>query len=282
MTQNPPPHSSARATSTAAVAATCDHCGYDDRWVLHNVRLRGKYLKLCTSCVLKLHPTSFCPTCFCLHEPSAIPSSSTSINKTLTCFKCSSLSHLTCVPPNVPKSPYLCPPCSNPSFKFFDFQKPRKGQSNGGDCSDSKKVPEEGDGQAIDERAAKIFLAAARIAASSMNKAAAVAKVDAERRVKEAAVARKRAKEAIDHVMALSARMSRRNSNPNLNQFSNGVMMGRANNGVGAPPDIKNVGHQITNGPMAGLSGPSHLQNGGNANGSDKNHGRRGGGGTGP
>lgn len=184
------------------------------------------------------------------------------------------------MPPNVPKSPYLCPPCSNPSFKLFDFRKPRKGQSNGGDCSDTKKVPEEGEGQAIDERAAKIFLAAARIAACSINKAAAVAKVDAERRVKEAAVARKRAKEAIDHVMGLSARMSRRNPNSNPNPVSNGVMMGRANNGVGAPPaDITNVGRPSLNGlvAVAGLLGPSHLQNGGSANGSDKNHG-----GTGP
>lgn len=47
---------------------------------------------------------------------------------------------------------------------------------------------------------------AARIAAISMNKAVVLARVDVERKVKEAALARKRAKEAIDHVMAISAR----------------------------------------------------------------------------
>lgn len=99
-----------------------------------------------------------------------------------------------------------------------------------------------------------------------------MAKVDAERRVKEAAVARKRAKEAIDHVMTLSARMSRRNPNSNPNPVPNGGMMGRANNGVGAPPaDIMNVGRSSTNGlgAVPGLSVPPHLDNGGSANGSD-------------
>ena len=153
----------------------------------------------------------------------------------------------------MPKSPYLCPPCSNPSFKFFDIRKSStksdQNQSDGGDGSKSAaKVPEVGR-KVLDERAAKVLLAAARIAAISMNKAAAVARENAERRVRDAALARKRAKEAIDHVMALSARFSgnkRRETAaveappvpvaakaPNVKLEKNGVA--KANN-VAAPP----------------------------------------------
>ncbi|GAB4835598.1 hypothetical protein Ancab_000506 [Ancistrocladus abbreviatus] len=192
-----------RELSTSATTI-CNHCNSDDRWLLHNVRLRGLYRKLCTSCVLKLHPSSFCPTCFALHEPSSHPTPSlhnSNNNRTLVCFKCSSLSHATCVPPNAPKSPYLCPPCSNPNFKFFDFKKPN-----------SSKTHKEGENlkndlhQSMDQKSAKVLFAAAKIAANSMSKAAASAKGEAERRVREAALARKRAKEALEHVALIAAR----------------------------------------------------------------------------
>uniref|UniRef100_A0A7C9AEN7 Uncharacterized protein n=1 Tax=Opuntia streptacantha TaxID=393608 RepID=A0A7C9AEN7_OPUST len=253
MNHNTPPPS-----AVAAAANVCRNCHSDDHWILHNVKHRGVFKEICTSCVLKLHPASFCPTCFSLHDPNSlnpIPSSISGAGggRTLTCFKCSSLSHSTCVPPNVPKSPYLCPPCSNPSFKFFDIRKSStksdQNQSDGGDGSKSAaKVPEVGQ-KVLDERAAKVLLAAARIAAISMNKAAAVARENAERRVRDAALARKRAKEAIEHVMALSARFSgnkRRETAaveappvpvaakaPNVKLEKNGVA--KANN-VAAPP----------------------------------------------
>lgn len=50
---------------------------------------------------------------------------------------------------------------------------------------------------------ARVLLAAARIAASSMGKAAVVARAEAERRAKEAAFTRKRAREALEHVAYL-------------------------------------------------------------------------------
>lgn len=55
----------------------------------------------------------------------------------------------------------------------------------------------------MDRDSAKKLLAAAKIASVSMNKAAVAAKAEAERRAKDAAYARKRAKEALDHVSYL-------------------------------------------------------------------------------
>lgn len=55
----------------------------------------------------------------------------------------------------------------------------------------------------MDRHAARMLLAAAKIASASMNKAAVAAKAEAERRVKEAAFTRKRAKEALEHVAHL-------------------------------------------------------------------------------
>lgn len=52
----------------------------------------------------------------------------------------------------------------------------------------------------IDDKAAKVLLCAAKIASVSMSKAVAVARNEAEKRVKEAAVSRKRAKEALEYI----------------------------------------------------------------------------------
>lgn len=58
----------------------------------------------------------------------------------------------------------------------------------------------------VDMKAAKVLLAAAKIAAGTVNKAASAARVEAERRAKEAAFTRKRAREALEHVAYLTAR----------------------------------------------------------------------------
>lgn len=50
-----------------------------------------------------------------------------------------------------------------------------------------------------------MLVAAARIAAASMTKAAAAARFDAERRAKEAAVARRKAKEALENLASIVA-----------------------------------------------------------------------------
>ncbi|MGV7468018.1 hypothetical protein PJI21_28975, partial [Mycobacterium kansasii] len=91
-------------------------------------------------------------------------------------FKCYSSSHSSCVGPN-PNKPYICPLCTNPKSPIFNIKN-----------------------KEIDKKAATVLLAAAKIAADSMNKAAAGAKAEAEKRVKEAAITRKRAKEAMEHL----------------------------------------------------------------------------------
>ena len=58
----------------------------------------------------------------------------------------------------------------------------------------------------MDKESAKVLVAAARIAAASMSKAAAAARIDAERRGKEAALAWKKAREALEHVAYLVAK----------------------------------------------------------------------------
>ncbi|XAR52756.1 hypothetical protein NMG60_11020989 [Bertholletia excelsa] len=175
----------------AAVAPTptpsiCMNCGAEERRLLHHVRHRGNFRRLCTSCVLRLHPQSFCPTCFLVYDRSP-PASTDSV----TCFKCYSSSHSPCVGANA-TSPYVCPLCANPHAPIFAPKKTSDGQGR--------------NWRAIDKKAAKVLLAAARIAANSMSKAALVARAEAERRVKEAAFTRKRAREGLEHVAFLVAK----------------------------------------------------------------------------
>uniref|UniRef100_A0A5B6YQ91 Uncharacterized protein n=2 Tax=Davidia involucrata TaxID=16924 RepID=A0A5B6YQ91_DAVIN len=174
---------------TTPIPTACGNCGVEERRLLHHVRHRGIFRRLCTSCVLKLHPQSFCPTCFLVYDRSP-PS-----NDTVTCYKCYSSSHSHCVGSNV-ANPYVCPPCANPNLPIFSAKKANDGEGEGG----------EGNCRVIDQKAARVLLAAARIAAVSMSKAAVAARTEAERRAKEAALTRKRAREALEHVSFLVAK----------------------------------------------------------------------------
>ncbi|KDP28008.1 hypothetical protein JCGZ_19088 [Jatropha curcas] len=164
----------------------CGGCGGVRRWVLHNVRHRAAYRRLCTNCILKSHQGLFCPFCFEVYDESLPP------HERLMCLKCPSISHLSCVPWSHPHSPpsFLCPACSTPNFSFFNLD------SNNATNS----------GTPIDKDSARALLAGARIAAVSMAKAATVARVEAERRVKEAALAKKRAREALERLAYLAAK----------------------------------------------------------------------------
>ncbi|PRQ42508.1 putative chromatin regulator PHD family [Rosa chinensis] len=168
------------------VVEECSNCGTKKGWVLHNVRYRATLRRLCTSCVLRLHPASFCPICFLFQDHSN--SQNAPPPNLVSCSKCPSLSHSDCLPPYAAfsPSPFLCPPCAsaNPKFSFFELD-------------DRNKV--------LDKRLAAVLLCAASIAASSMSKAAAISRAEAERRVREAASARKRAREALDRFVLLSS-----------------------------------------------------------------------------
>lgn len=166
----------------------CGGCGGDRRWVLHNVRHRAAYRRLCTNCILKTHQGLFCPFCFQVYEESLPP------KDRLMCLKCPSISHLSCVPCSHPHSTpsFLCPACSIPNFSFFNL--------------DSSSSSGNNSGKPIDKDSARALVAAAKIAAVSMTKAAAVARVEAERRVKEATLAKKRAREALERLAFLAAK----------------------------------------------------------------------------
>ncbi|KAK9673329.1 hypothetical protein RND81_12G160900 [Saponaria officinalis] len=193
----PPPHS------------VCEDCNSDDQLILHNIIRTPKSppQKLCTSCVLQHYHKSICAQCFELYDvnslnppPLTAAATTTGNNRLLSCMRCDNWSHPGCLRPHIPRTPYICPPCRlSPNYKYFDCRKPRKNdqsqENGGGKCS------------AIDKDASKQLLGAARIAAVTVAKAAATARMEAERRAKEAALARKRAREAIDHVVAVAVKV---------------------------------------------------------------------------
>ncbi|KAK2634620.1 hypothetical protein Ddye_029412 [Dipteronia dyeriana] len=178
-----------------ASGGDCGNCGAHLRGLLHNVRLRGIQRKLCTSCVLRLHPSSFCPVCFAFYD-----SNPPHPSKRFACSKCASFTHSLCAS-TPPPSPYLCPPCSAPSPASFTFF--RNDASTGG-------------GRRIDGKSAAVILCAARVASASMAKAVAVARIEAEKKAKDAAFARKRAREALERVALLITK------NVNATQNNNG------------------------------------------------------------
>ncbi|CAA0816563.1 Unknown protein [Striga hermonthica] len=181
-----PDPTGANPSLTLPPATACGNCGAEERRLLHHVRHRGIFRRLCTSCVLRLHPQSFCPTCFQVYPPTP------SLDAIATCFKCYSSSHSHCVRPGGP-TPYVCPLCLHPNTRIFKLKSAK--EANAGEATEDCRV--------MDRDAAKKLLAAAKIASMSMNKAAIAAKVEAERRAKEAAYTRKRAKEALEYVAHL-------------------------------------------------------------------------------
>ncbi|XP_075663015.1 uncharacterized protein LOC142632514 [Castanea sativa] len=118
----------------------------------------------------------------------------------LVCLNCPSIAHLSCVPPDSFAPSFLCPPCSNPNFSYFfsDFDpdaKTKQIKTEDGGNSSLRGHNE----KAINKESTKALLAAARIATAFMNKVAATTQADAEKRVKDVSLAKKKAKEALEH-----------------------------------------------------------------------------------
>lgn len=105
----------------------------------------------------------------------------------------------------------------------------------------------------MDRDSAKKLVAAAKIASSSMNRAAVAAKAEAERRAREAAVARKRAKEALEHVTCLVMREKLRKKE---------AAMGSGNGGIGS-----SVGYAGGGFNMGRVKIENNANNGGHRNG---------------
>ncbi|XP_040380475.1 uncharacterized protein LOC121054532 [Oryza brachyantha] len=174
--------------------STTRGCGGDrcasgrDAWPLHHVRHDGVFCRLCSSCVLLYHPAAFCSTCLFLlppanatgaaQEPRLDPILSPP-GPTAACSSCGLfVAHHSCVPD--PAS-FVCPSCAAAAGgKPFSY------------------TPAGGGWRALDERAARILLAAARLAHESVASAADAAREEAERFAREAAAARKRSRELLD------------------------------------------------------------------------------------
>ncbi|KAH6772602.1 hypothetical protein C2S52_004590 [Perilla frutescens var. hirtella] len=160
----------------------CHVCGPVDPINLHNVPHMGVFVALCTACVLRDKPGSFCPVCFDVYDDSSRPAA----HSRIMCLRCPALAHLTCL--SSPAARYLCSQCSDPSFSFIDLGPP---------AADGVTAV------VFTRDFAKQFLCAAKISAASMHRAAAVARADAEQKVMGAVLARRKAKEAIQRVADL-------------------------------------------------------------------------------
>ncbi|RID52199.1 hypothetical protein BRARA_H02816 [Brassica rapa] len=188
---NLPSSTSEAADSAATPAETCEQCGSQDSWVIHSARHRGVLRFFCTHCLLRNHPTSFCPTCFAFYDSSP-PHHSCRVS----CSKCGSHTHLHCAGGDEESSsppclcPYLCPPCLNPSS--FSFFRPII-NADGVRC--------------MDKPLSEAFLCAAKISAFSMSRAVSVANMEVEWKGRECAVSKKRLREAVEDVVKLNEKV---------------------------------------------------------------------------
>ncbi|XP_039028260.1 uncharacterized protein LOC120162155 [Hibiscus syriacus] len=91
----------------------CSNCNGHAPFFLHQVRHLGILRRLCTACVLRLYPSSFCPICISFYAGSPPHPS-----KRDACSNCCSITHSHCAGDTLFTS-YLCPPCKESSFSFF-------------------------------------------------------------------------------------------------------------------------------------------------------------------
>ncbi|KAK7264803.1 hypothetical protein RJT34_32414 [Clitoria ternatea] len=169
--------------NSSSSPSQCDLCSTTQSLslIIHNVRSRFHNRRFCTNCVLKQHPGTFCPICFELFDDSISP------HHRLMCVRCPAVAHRSCVFSSAtPPPPFKCPTCLHPNLTFFNPPNPKTG--------------------AIDAQSAKVLVTAARIAAVSMSKAAAAARSEAERCAREACLAKKRAKEALETLLEIVAK----------------------------------------------------------------------------
>ncbi|CAI9101382.1 OLC1v1038692C1 [Oldenlandia corymbosa var. corymbosa] len=215
------------AITSSSPTSTCGRCGVEELRLLHNVRHRDTFRRLCTSCVLRLHPESFCPVCFAVYNPAAPMTSG------IKCSRCYSYSHPECVVADRANS-YVCSLCLDPNSPIF---MPKKVKNliveNPAAAAGMINDGASGEYRVIDEWNAKVLLAAAEISADSMSKAAMAARATAEQRAMEAASTRKRARAALERVALLVAKKENSKSNSGVgarvgNGSSNGAV-GRSN-----------------------------------------------------
>ncbi|XP_071723677.1 uncharacterized protein [Rutidosis leptorrhynchoides] len=145
----------------------------ESRWILHNIHHKAAFCLLCTNCVLKNNADAFCPICLEVYDEGRCPPPPLR----LMCLKCPSISHSSCI--TTTDSGFTCPTCSNPDFLFFKFGR------HSHDAEDTRRL--------VDKNSSKALVAAAKVASMSMNRAATQARFEAQKRVKDAIMAKKKA-----------------------------------------------------------------------------------------
>ena len=220
----------AKRDQTPYLSYNCsgEGCVSKNPWPVHHVRYRSNLCRLCTSCVLRNHPGAFCPKCFDIIDSSCGRSS------LVHCVSCPSVCHIACLSDDEDTSSFVCPICANANgHSYFPLDLisevdelseldassvsdlPRK-KIRGSDEDELEGiVREDGEQQGrkvFDVESAKILLTAATLASSSMQKAIAVARIEAERKAKDAVLAKRKAKEMLEKSL-MAAKMERNKKN---------------------------------------------------------------------
>ncbi|KAG7631595.1 hypothetical protein ISN44_As03g018080 [Arabidopsis suecica] len=179
----------------------CIVCREKEPSFIHTVIKTGAFRRLCTDCLLKEYRGLFCSVCFNLFD-NAVPPQARII-----CVNCPSSTHLSCStqPPSSsaasssssappPASSFTCQPCSNPNFTFFP-----KSRVN-------EDVPDE---TPLTTKSAMALVAAGNISVANMNKAVALLKEEALKKIIAAKTAKLRAKGALTNLQDIVIRQSK-------------------------------------------------------------------------
>ncbi|XP_006645704.1 uncharacterized protein LOC102709419 [Oryza brachyantha] len=148
-------------------------------WHLHRLHHSDDGIcSLCSSCVLLRHRDNFCSVCLLFVFPDATPQDDV-YDPVVSCSSCGvapvAVAHRACVP-----DPYcfVCPACAA--------------------AAEGKPFSYTGDPHTPGELATRALVVAARLAHESLERAAAAAREHADRRIREAAVAKKRVRDMLD------------------------------------------------------------------------------------
>lgn len=189
----------------------CMHCRLEKPIFRHNVYYNNNALQICTSCLLKMYYGAFCSICFKVYDIEDFNSDS----KLVYCCLCLAKVHFNCIhnlastSNSITTSPYICPSCYDPNFKFFNCQRDEKTQS-----------------VCIDKHLADQLLAAAIISQRSMKEGVILCRKRVEIKATEAAEARKKAKKALERLEELNMQKRGNKSSSAIPSKTNGEKSG--------------------------------------------------------
>ncbi|KAL4203004.1 hypothetical protein AMTRI_Chr02g224070 [Amborella trichopoda] len=229
----------------------CSLCKSQELPWLFNVKHKGTFCRLCTSCLLISHLETFCPSCFEVYTEEA------PLNDGVKCSKCVSVSHSTCVSPECLPA-YACAHCTNPNFPFTNNgDSNKKGWGMDGNfCSiNPNSTP------AMNLSTAKVIVAAAEISSLSMNRIAMAARGEADRRAMDSSIAKRRARDALVKSLELGEKEDRRVQKEKEEKDKHGGVSSSTNAILGTQSCVKMEREEKQKPFPAYVVGQQHLQN---------------------